>query len=56
MGGEALCPMKAVCSGVWECQGQEAGVDGLVISRRMEGIRGWCSLEGKPGKRITCEI
>jgi hypothetical protein len=30
MGGEALGPMKALCPSVGECQGQEAGVGGLV--------------------------
>jgi hypothetical protein len=29
VGGEALGPVKAVCSSAWECQGQEAGVAGL---------------------------
>jgi hypothetical protein len=31
MGGEALGPVKALCPSVGECQGQEAGVGGLVI-------------------------
>jgi hypothetical protein len=30
MGGEALGPVKALCPSVGECQGQEAGVGGLV--------------------------
>jgi hypothetical protein len=34
MGGEALVPVKALCPSVGECQGQEAGVGGLVS-------RGW---------------
>ena len=36
MGGKALCPKKAICPSVGECQGQEAGVGGLV-SRGEEG-------------------
>jgi hypothetical protein len=36
MGGEALSPVKALCPSVGECQGQEAGIGGLV--RRG---RGW---------------
>jgi hypothetical protein len=38
MGGEALCPMKALCPSVGECQGQEAGGGGLVSRRRGEGM------------------
>ena len=40
MGGETLCPMKALCPSVGECQGQEAGVGGLVSRGKREGIRG----------------
>ena len=36
MGGEALCPMKAVLPSVGGCQGQEAGVGGLVSRGRGE--------------------
>jgi hypothetical protein len=38
--GEALGPVKALCPSVGECQGQEAGVGGLVIRgrRRGEGV------------------
>jgi hypothetical protein len=32
--GEALCPVKVLCSSVGECQGQEAGGDGLGSSGR----------------------
>jgi hypothetical protein len=39
-----------------ECQGQEAGVGGLVSREKGDGIRGGCFLEGKPGKRITFEM
>jgi len=38
MGGEALGPMKTQCPSVGECQGQEAGVGGLVSMGRGEGI------------------
>jgi hypothetical protein len=34
MGGEALGPVKALCPSVEECQGQEAGVGGLVSRGR----------------------
>jgi hypothetical protein len=37
MGGEGLCPMKALCPSIGECQGQEMG--GLVSRGRREGIR-----------------
>jgi hypothetical protein len=38
MGGEALGPVKVLYPSIGECQGQEAGVCGLVSSRRWEGI------------------
>jgi hypothetical protein len=38
MGGEALCPVKALCSSVGECQGKEVGVGGLVSRGRGERI------------------
>ena len=56
MGGEALCPMKALCPSVGECQDQEAGVGGLVSRGSGEGIGRRCFLEGKPGKGITFEM
>jgi hypothetical protein len=34
VGGEALGPVKALCPSVGECQGQEAGVGGLVSRGR----------------------
>jgi hypothetical protein len=53
MGGEALGPVKSLCPSVGECQGQEAGVGGLVgFGRRGDS---WF-LEGKPGKWITFEM
>jgi len=38
MTGEALGPVKALCPSVGECQGQEAGMGGLVIRERADGI------------------
>jgi len=38
LGGEALGPVKALCPNVGECQGQEAGVVGLVSRGKGEGI------------------
>jgi hypothetical protein len=45
MGGEALCPIKALSPSVGECQGQEAGVGGLV-SKGMGEDTGRGILEG----------
>jgi hypothetical protein len=53
MGGDPLGPVKVLCPSIWECQGQEAGVDGLVSSRR-GGDRGFW--EGKLGKGIAFEM
>ena len=53
MGGEALGTVKALCPSVRECQGQEAGVGGLV-SRRRAISRGFS--EGKPGNGTTFEM
>ena len=39
MGGQAFCPMKALCPSVGECQGQEAGV-GRLVSRGMGKVMG----------------
>ena len=36
---EALGPVRALCPGVGECQGQEEGVGGLVSRGRGKGIR-----------------
>jgi hypothetical protein len=41
MGGEALGPVKVPCHNIGECQGQEAGVGGLVSRERGEGIGGF---------------
>jgi hypothetical protein len=56
MGEEVLCPMKALCPSVRECQGQEAGVGGLVSRGSGDRIGGGCFLEGKPGKGVTFEM
>jgi hypothetical protein len=56
MGREAICPMKALCPNVGECQGQEAGVGGMVSKGRGKGIGEGCILEGKPGNGITFEV
>ena len=41
MGGEAICPVKVLCSSIGECQGQEVGVDGLVSRGRGKRIDGF---------------
>jgi hypothetical protein len=38
MGGEALGPVKVLCPSIEECQGQEAGVDGLVSRGKGKGM------------------
>jgi hypothetical protein len=38
MGGEALGPVKARCTSIGECQGQEVGVGELVNRGRGEAI------------------
>jgi hypothetical protein len=38
MGGEALDPVKVICSCTGDFQGQEAGVSGLMRRRKGEGI------------------
>jgi hypothetical protein len=53
MGGEALGPVKVLCPSIGECQGQEAGVVGLVSTGWGEGTGG---LGKKPGKRLTFEM
>jgi hypothetical protein len=54
MRGEALGPVRALSPSTGECQGQEAGVGGLVS--RGEGGRDRGFLEGKIGKGITFEM
>ena len=49
MGGEALGPVKALCPSVGECQGQEAGVGGLVSRRRGDGIGGFRRINQERG-------
>ena len=41
MGGEALGPVKVLCPSIGECQGQKAGVGGLVSWGRGERIGGF---------------
>jgi hypothetical protein len=53
MGGEALGPVKVLCSSIGECQGQEEEVGGLG-SEEVGGDRGFS--EGKPGKGLTFEM
>jgi hypothetical protein len=43
--------MKVLCPSIGECQGQEAGMGGLVSKGR-----GWGFSEGKPEKGITFEM
>jgi hypothetical protein len=54
MGGEALGPVKALCPNIGECQGQEAGVGGLVS----RGWGGWDRgfSEEKTGQGTTFEM
>jgi hypothetical protein len=56
MGGEVLGPVKVLCPSMGECQGQEVGVDGLVIRRKEEGSGGRGFLKGKQEKGITFEM
>ena len=51
--GEALGPMKALCTSIGECQGQEVRVGGLVSRVREKGKE---VFDGKPGNGITFEI
>ena len=50
---EVIGPLKALCPSVRECQGQEAGMGGLVS---MGSGRGGGFLERKPGKGTTFEM
>jgi hypothetical protein len=40
-GEEAFGPMKVLCLSIGDCQGQEAGVGGLVSRGKGEGIQGF---------------
>jgi hypothetical protein len=53
MGGEALGPVKVLCSSIGEFQGQELGEDGLGNGGGGEDRGFW---EGKLGKGITFEM
>ena len=49
--------MKALSPSVGECQGQEAGVGGLVSGGEQgQGVGEGYFLEGKPGKGIMFEM
>ena len=49
MGGEALGPMKAHCPRVGEYQVREAGVGGLAIMGRWDGVEGFQRGNGERG-------
>jgi hypothetical protein len=51
MGGEALGPMKVLCTSIGECQGWEAGVGRLMNRGRREEMGEFS--EGEPGKEIA---
>ena len=54
MGGETLGPVKALCPSEGECQGQEAGMGGLVNRGRREEIReGGFRRETRKGDNIS---
>jgi hypothetical protein len=48
--------MKVLCPSVGECQGQKAGVGGLMIRTKGKGIGEGCFLEGEPDNWITFEM
>jgi hypothetical protein len=52
MGGEAIVPMKALCSSVGESQGQEAGVVGLESKGWWRGGEGVFGGEIRKGDNI----
>jgi hypothetical protein len=52
MGGEALGLVKALCSIIRECQGQEAGVGGLVSSGEGGGNREFSEGKTRKGNNI----
>jgi hypothetical protein len=54
LGGEALGLVKVLCPSIRECQGQEAGVDGLGSRGRWRGDEVFS--EGKLGKGITFQM
>jgi hypothetical protein len=53
MGGEVLGSVKILCPSIGDCQGQEAGVGGLLSKG---GWRDSGFSEGKPGKGIIFEM
>jgi hypothetical protein len=36
VGGEVLCPLKALYPSIWECQNREVGIGGLVSRGRKD--------------------
>jgi hypothetical protein len=55
MGGEAFGPVKALCPSVGECQGQEAGVGGLVSRGSGTGIGGFQRRNQERGQHLKCK-
>ena len=55
MGGEALGPVKALCSSVGECQGQEIGVSGLVTRGRQEEIGDYQRGNQEGAEHLKCK-
>jgi hypothetical protein len=50
-----LGPVKTLCSSVWECQDQEAGVGRLVSKGRREGIEGFWRGNQERGYHLKCK-
>jgi hypothetical protein len=55
MGGKSLGPVKVLCPSIGECQGQEAGVSGLVSRRRGRGIGGFQRGNQERGYYLKCK-
>jgi hypothetical protein len=55
MGGEALGHGKDLCLSVGKCQGQEAGVEGLVSKGNGEGIGGFQRGNKERGLHLKCK-
>jgi hypothetical protein len=56
MGKEALDPVKALCASIWECQGQEAGVIGLVRKGMGLGIEDFQRGNQERGYHLKCKL
>jgi hypothetical protein len=52
MGEESLCLLKALDPSVWESQGQEACVIGLVSRGKWEGIEGFQRKNKERGQHL----